>query len=108
MHVDEIVKTARDAITVRRIFGEPYECDGLTLIPAAAVTGGYGGGAGSGENGQHGEGGGFGLSGRPVGAYVIRGGDVTWRPVIDPARILTVVGAVAATYLLTRRPRPRT
>jgi uncharacterized spore protein YtfJ len=107
MHVDEIVSTARDAITVKRVFGEPYERNGLTVIPAAAVTGGFGGGAGRDEKGQDGEGGGFGLSGRPVGAYVIRGNDVAWKPVFDPARIGAVVGVVAVVYLLTRRPRAR-
>jgi uncharacterized spore protein YtfJ len=107
MHIDQIVRAARDAVTVQRIFGEPYERDGLTLIPAAAVTGGYGGGAGRGEQGQDGEGGGFGMSGRPVGAFVVRGDDVVWKPVVDPARILAVAGTVAVVYLLTRRPRPR-
>lgn len=105
MHVDEIVSTAKDAITVKRVFGEPYEKNGLTVIPAAAVAGGFGGGSGRDEKGQDGEGGGFGVMGRPVGAYVINGADVTWKPVVDPARIGAVLGAVAIVYLLTRRPR---
>jgi uncharacterized spore protein YtfJ len=108
MHIDEIVTTAKDAITVKRVFGEPYESQGLTVIPAAAVTGGFGGGAGRDGKGQDGEGGGFGVSGRPVGAYVVKDGEVSWRPAVDPARILTMVGVVAVVYLLTRRPRPRT
>ncbi len=107
MHVDEIITTAKDAITVKRIFGEPYHSNGLTLIPAAAITGGFGGGAGTDEKGQDGEGGGFGMSGRPVGAYVIKDGDVVWKPVMDTARILTVTAAVVVAYLFTRRPRCR-
>ncbi len=107
MRVEEIVSTARDALTVRRVYGEPYEHDGLTVIPAAAVTGGFGGGAGRDEKGQDGEGGGFGVAARPVGAYVIRGGEVTWKPAVDLERALLVGGVVVVSYLLTRRPRSR-
>ena len=56
--------------SVKRVYGEPYEKDGLTVIPAAVVGGGAGGGAGHDDKGQEGEGGGFGVSGRPAGAYV--------------------------------------
>ncbi len=108
MHVDQLVTSARDALTVKRVFGEPYERDGVTLIPTAAVAGGFGGGSGTDDKGQDGEGGGFGMTGRPVGAYVVKDGDVTWKPVLDPARLLGVAGAVAVTYLVTRRPRRRT
>ena len=44
MKVTEVLSTAKDAITVKRVFGEPYEKDGLTVIPAAVVGGGAGGG----------------------------------------------------------------
>ena len=86
MDVTEVLEKARDAITVSRVYGEPYEKDGLTVIPAARVSGGGGGGSGKDEKGGDGSGGGFGVSGRPAGAYVIRNGDVTWRPAVDPNR----------------------
>jgi uncharacterized spore protein YtfJ len=108
MHVDQIMQTAKDAITVRRVFGEPYEHDGLTVIPAAAVTGGLGGGAGRDAKGQDGEGGGALMTGRPVGAYVIKDGVVSWKPAIDPARLLTAACVVTVVYLVSRRPRSRT
>jgi uncharacterized spore protein YtfJ len=38
VNVQEILTNARDAMTVRRVFGEPYERDGVTVIPVAAVT----------------------------------------------------------------------
>jgi uncharacterized spore protein YtfJ len=100
--VDELITTMRDAITVRRVFGEPYEKDGVTVIPAAVLAGGGGGGGGHDDQGQEGEGGGFGVSGRPAGAYVIKAGEVTWRPAVDVNRLITVLGAVAVAYLLTR------
>ena len=40
MKVDELISKAKDSITVKRVYGEPYEKDGLTVIPAALVVGG--------------------------------------------------------------------
>jgi hypothetical protein len=45
-----------------RVFAEPYEKDGVTVIAAATVAGGAGGGGGHDERGQEGEGGGFGVN----------------------------------------------
>jgi uncharacterized spore protein YtfJ len=42
MEVQELITQARDAMSVRRIFGEPYEKNGVTVIPAARVQGGGG------------------------------------------------------------------
>ncbi|NYD40169.1 spore germination protein GerW family protein [Nocardioides panaciterrulae] len=102
MSLADVVSTARDALTVKRVFGEPYEKDGTTVIPAANVTGGAGGGTGHDEKGQEGEGGGFGLSGRPAGVYVVREGRVSWRPAVDPNRVVTVLGLVLVAFLLSR------
>jgi uncharacterized spore protein YtfJ len=102
MKPSEALESARDAITVGRVFGEPYEKDGVTVIPAAMVAGGGGGGEGHDDDGQGGEGGGFGLAGKPAGAYVIKDGVVQWRPAIDLNRIVVVVGAVIIAFLLSR------
>ena len=50
-NIDEIIGGARDAITVRRVYGEPIEQEGVTLVPAAAVRSGGGGGGDSEGNG---------------------------------------------------------
>ncbi len=102
MKVDELISKAKDSITVKRVYGEPYVQDGLTVIPAALVAGGGGGGAGHDESGGDGEGGGFGMTGRPAGVFVIKGDEVTWRPAVDPNRIVTVAGLVAIVWLATR------
>jgi len=102
MKVAELVTTVRDAITVSRVFAEPYEKDGVTVIAAATVAGGGGGGGGHDERGQEGEGGGFGVVARPAGAYVIKDGGVRWRPAVDVNRLIATVGAVAIAYLFTR------
>lgn len=77
--VDELVKEHRDAITVKKVFGDPYEKNGMTIIPAAKLMGGGGGGAGESPDGEgQGSGTGFGIAAKPAGAYVIRGDEVTW------------------------------
>ncbi len=40
----EILAEARDALTVKRVFGEPFEKDGLTIVPVAQVMGAQPGG----------------------------------------------------------------
>jgi uncharacterized spore protein YtfJ len=100
--LDQLMTTARDAITVKRVFAEPYEKDGVTVITAATVAGGGGGGGGHDDRGQEGEGGGFGLIARPAGAYVIKEGKVSWRPAVDVNRLIGTIGAVVITYLVTR------
>jgi uncharacterized spore protein YtfJ len=84
MNALDTVNQMRDAITVRRVYGEPYQEDGVTIIPAAHVVGGGGGGGDTLGNG----GSGFGMSARPVGAWVIKDGDATWRPSLDLNRAI--------------------
>ena len=102
MKVTEILGAAKDAITVKRVYAEPYEKDGVTVITAAVVGGGAGGGSGQDDKGQEGGGGGFGVNGRPAGAFVIKDGQVSWRPAVDPNRIVAVAGLVVIAYLLSR------
>jgi uncharacterized spore protein YtfJ len=105
--IEELVKGHRDAITVRRVFGDPYEKNGVTIIPAAKVMGGGGGGQGESPEGQGGtgSGSGFGMIARPTGAFVIRGDEVRWTPAVDVNRLIGGALAVAALALLvsTRR-----
>jgi uncharacterized spore protein YtfJ len=93
-NVDELLEGARDAMTVKRVYGDPIEQEGVTVIPAAAV----GGGGGGGGDAEHNGGGGFGLKARPVGAYVIREGEVTWVPAVDVSRLMLL--ALAALLVL--------
>lgn len=104
MQVDEVLEHAQDALTVKRVFGEPYEKDGMTVIPVAKVQGYAGGGGGEAPDGQgKGSGTGFGLAARPVGAYVIQGNDMTWRPAVDITRMILGAQVVAIVALLTVR-----
>ncbi len=100
MDVQELLATVREGMS-NRVFGEPCERDGVTVIPVASVRGG--GGGGSGPNGSQGSGGGYGLMARPVGAFVLRDGEVSWQPAVDVNRV--IVGSqifVLLTLLLVR------
>ncbi|MEU6832207.1 sporulation protein [Nocardia beijingensis] len=110
MKYAELLAQARDAITVRRVYGDPYEAGGAIVIPAASVGGGGGGGGGNG-NGADGEGSGegaaFGIGAKPVGAYVLRDGRLTWHPAVDVNAIIETAGKVLIAgilaFALTRR-----
>lgn len=101
-----------DVLSVRRVFGEAYEADGVLVIPAARIAGGTGGGGGegtdSGETGV-GFGSGVGLSARPVGVYEVRAGEVAWRPAVDVNRAIrggqVLVGIIAVCLTLVRLRR---
>lgn len=106
MTIDDLLDRARETVTARLVYGEPHEQDGLTVIPAARVYGGGGGGTGSDHTGRKGNGGGLGLVAKPVGAFVIRDGDVRWVPAVDVNRLVMTAAATALGALFLRR-RPR-
>lgn len=108
MRLEDMVNQAQDAISVRRVFGEPYTHDGVMVIPVASVAAGVGGGSGSdAERGGQGEGGGFGARGRPIGAYVIHDGRVMWRPALDVNRAIAWANAALIAVLVVLRARRR-
>jgi uncharacterized spore protein YtfJ len=102
--VMQTIEQAKDSMTVKRVYGDPLEKDGVTVIPAASVQGGAGGGGGEGPHGEgRGSGSGFGVNAKPVGAFVIRGDEVTWRPAIDMNRMILGGQVVALVALLVAR-----
>jgi uncharacterized spore protein YtfJ len=107
--IDELLRGAQDAIAAKRVFGEPIERDGVTVIPTASVRGGAGGGGGRGsspkqEEGEgEGAGGGYGFMAHPAGVFVIRGDQVDWRPALDLGKVILGGQLVAVTFLLVLR-----
>lgn len=100
MNPQQILSGAQDAMSARRVFGDPIQADGITVIPVAAVGGGGGGGGRSAEEG----GVGFGLSARAAGVFVVRNGDARWRPAVDVNRVILGGQIVAITAILTFGP----
>lgn len=106
--VEETLKGVRDSLTVKRVYGEPLQQNGVTIVPAAHVRGGGGGGGGEGKNDEgtgSGFGTGFGLAASPAGAFVIRGDEVTWQPAIDVNRIAFGILAYLTLRLVIGRKR---
>lgn len=110
MDVNEVIDRARDAFNVRRVFGDPIQQGGVTLVPAAWVSGGGGGGGGEApategaqgaEGAGKGYGSGFGLRARPAGAFVLRNGKVRWMPAVDVNRIILGAQVLMGIVLLT-------
>jgi uncharacterized spore protein YtfJ len=97
----DVVNEAKGAMRASDVFGTPYEKNGITIIPAAKIAGGAGGG-GDQQSLQAG-GVGFGVSSRPVGAFVIKGGEVRWQPALDLNRVILVSQVVVIVALLTVR-----
>lgn len=126
MQAREILAQARDTMNARRVFGEPIDRDGVTVIPVMRLLGGAGGGGGE-ENASLGGGApdseptaegehatglqgaaasfgvGFGVKASPAGVYVIKGDDVRWMPAVDPERLVLIGGAIGVFTLLILR-----
>src|SRR5712671_11936 len=100
MRVMDVVNEAKNAMRASEVFGTPYEKNGITIIPAAKIAGGAGGG---GDQDPQAGGAGFGVSSRPVGAFVIKDGNVRWEPAIDVNRVILMAQLVAIVALLTVR-----
>lgn len=110
MVIESVVGRADDALNARRVFGEPVNKNGLTVIPAARVVGGGGGGSGPADGPEgaatgtpSGSGAGFGLSAQPAGVFVLKGEDVRWIAAVDVNRIVFGMQIVAIFLFLTVR-----
>ena len=113
MEPQRLLAQARDVMTVKQVYGEPIEKDGVTIIPAAKVFGGGGGGsspsAGRNDRGEPMEagganvGGGFGFRAVPAGVYVIKDGNVSWQPAMDLNRVILGGQFVAVVLFLVVR-----
>jgi uncharacterized spore protein YtfJ len=102
--LEDVMAGAQDTFTVKRVYGEPYEKNGVTFIPAASVRGGGGGGeSDGGDTTPSGTGGGFGMTARPVGAYRIINDDVAWIPAADTTKVIVLSEIIVIVALLVLR-----
>jgi len=100
MNTQEILTGAQGAMTARRVFGDPIEIRGVTILPVATV----GGGGGGGQRGSEDGGVGFGIRARPAGVYVIRdGGSVSWQPALNLNLVILGGQLVALAAILSLR-----
>jgi uncharacterized spore protein YtfJ len=101
MNYEQLMQKMGEAVTAGRSFGPAVESSGCTLLPVAWVFGGGGGGQSATED----VGSGFGYFSIPMGAYVIKDGDVRFKPAYDVG-FLGILG-VSAVRALRRRRRLR-
>lgn len=99
MNTQEVLLSTQRALSAGRVFGDPIEVNGATIIPTAYVAGGGGGGQGTGEQG----GAGFGLRARPAGVFVVRDGRASWRPAINVNLVILGGQIVALAAIFTAR-----
>jgi uncharacterized spore protein YtfJ len=97
-HLAERIGAAARASVV---YGDPVERSGVTVIPVARASWGFGGGSGSGpQGGQSGQGtgGGAGMTLSPVGYIELRDGATRFQPIYDPNRVLLVAATVGGGF----------
>jgi uncharacterized spore protein YtfJ len=105
----DTVSQAVDAGGAGRVFGTPITQGDVIVLPVARIRGGGGGGGGAapadhnGNGRQEGSGGGFGTSAKGLGVFVLKDGQVTWRPAVDINRIVLGGQIVAIVALLVAR-----
>jgi uncharacterized spore protein YtfJ len=113
----DVLETIRDVIdgaAAGKVFGAPITQDGLTVLPVAKVRGGGGGGGGTNpaEDGRDasGSGGGVGTSAKPLGVFVIKDGNVGWRPAVDVNKVIVggQIIVVAALLMIRAMIKART
>jgi uncharacterized spore protein YtfJ len=103
--MDVIRETVRSG-TTGTVFGEPITRGEVAVVPVARISGRGGGGGGGPAPDDHaggGSGAGLKISAKPVGVYVLRGADVSWRPSVDLNKIILGGQLVAVVALLTLR-----
>jgi uncharacterized spore protein YtfJ len=103
MTPEDILTRVGDQLGIRRVFGEPIERDGITVVPVAVAVGGGGGGTAPDEQGT---GGGFGGVVRGIGVYSISNGQVRFVPAIDTTA-LVAMGVLLSGLVLRAASRRR-
>ena len=107
--ISDLAERIGSAAGVNAVFGEPVERDGVTVIPVAGASWGFGGGGGV-EDEEEGRGGGGGASVGPRGFIEIEGGRARYRPIRSPFRtgvlaLATVAAAGSLVVLAASRCR---
>ena len=102
MTPDDILTRVGDQLGIRRVFGEPIERDGVTVVPVAVSIGGGGGGNAPADQGS---GGGFGGMVRGIGAYSISTGQGRFVPAVDTTALAAMFVLAIGVVTHARRRR---
>lgn len=95
------------SVQASAVFGQPVERGGVTVIPVAKATWGFGAGAG-GKGGEAGAGGGGGSFVSPLGYIELRDTGAEFRPIRDLRLVATsAAAAICVAGLVARAVRRR-
>lgn len=103
--IRELMTQVQRNARITTAIGEPVQVGDTTVISAAEVS--FGGGGGSWKAGEHdhqrehGVGGGMGVHIRPVGSWVVTPTRTLWLPALDINRAIIITGTVLTVLLLT-------
>jgi len=100
--VERIAEKLSSAANATRIYGEPVERSGVTVIPVAKAAYGFGGGAGK-KTGDEGSGGGGGIALTPIGYIEMKEGTTKFHSIRDPQTLLKIIAISGVVTLLTVR-----
>lgn len=101
--LERLAEKLGNKASVSTVFGEPVQCDGITIIPVARFGFGLGAGAGGRKIAKTLEGGGGGASAAPVGYIELRDGSAVFKPIRDP--LVDVLVPLAALVAGSAAPR---
>lgn len=98
----DAIRDVMDRAVAGTVFGVPVRHEGVALVPVARMNAwSYGEPTVDPPPGP--AAGGMRVAARPVGAYVLAGGRVSWRPAIDVNKIILGGQIMAVVALLTVR-----
>jgi uncharacterized spore protein YtfJ len=112
MSARDVIAGISDNSSAKRVFGEPIDRDGISIIPVARIRGAFGGGDGE-PSKDHPEqlsgwGGGGAWSATPAGVYLVKNGETTWLPAVDVNRAIVIGCLTGIASLLVFRSIVRT
>lgn len=100
--VERIAEKMSGAANVSRIYDEPVEPNGVTVIPVSKAVYGFGGGGGT-KAGEEGSGGGGGMVLTPIGYIEIKEGTTKFKTIRDPQTLVKIFAISGVAVLLTAR-----
>jgi uncharacterized spore protein YtfJ len=103
----DVIGGISDNSSVKRVFGDPIDRDGISIIPVASLRGAFGGGDGAPSTADpsqlSGWGGGGAWTASPAGVYVVKNGETSWLPVVDVNRSILLGCLTGMVSLLVLR-----
>ena len=103
--VERLAQQLSTSANVQTVYGTPVERDGVTVIPVARASYGFGGGSGTNPSAAEGSGGGAGMHLSPVGYIELKQGSSRFYRIRGSVVPLVAVSGLIALLLLRSVPK---